>query len=70
MFLWVPLFPLSESDSDPNLEMDSCTMQKCSIRSDLDSVIEMYVIGTEVCPWHRDPSLKWVHYPFGKGILF
>ena len=34
----------------------------------LDPLIEIYVIGMEICPWHRDPSLKWVQYPFGKGI--
>ena len=28
----------------------------------------MHVIGMEICPWHRDLSLKWVHYPFGTGI--
>ena len=33
-----------------------------SIRSDLDSnpLIQMYVIGTEICPWDGDLSLKWV----------
>ena len=36
--------------------------------SDSDPLIEMYVIGTEICPWDRDTSLKWVRYPFGKGI--
>ena len=30
--------------------------------SDSDPLIEMYVLGTEICP------LKWVQYPFGKGI--
>ena len=42
------LFPLPDSDSD----MDSYTMQDFSIGSDLDSVpvIEMYVLGMEICP--------------------
>ena len=37
-------------------------MQNFSTGSDSDSdpLIEMYVIGTEICPWDRDPSLKWV----------
>ena len=45
-------------------------MQDFSISSDLDSdpLIEMYVKGTEICPWDRDTSLKWVQYPLGKGI--
>ena len=33
-----------------------------------DPLVEMYVIGTETCPWNRDSSLKWVQCPFGKGI--
>ena len=50
------LFPLTDSDSDTN----SCTMQDFSIGSDSDSdpLIEMNVIGTEICPWDGDPSLK------------
>ena len=61
------LFPMPDSDSDT----DSCTMQDFSIGSDTDSdsLIEMYVIGTEICPWDRDVSLKWVQYPFGKVDL-
>ena len=45
-------------------------MQDFSIGSDWESdpLIEMYVIGTEICPWGRDPSLKWVQYRFGRGI--
>ena len=60
------LFPLTDSYSDT----DSCSMQDFSTGSDLDSdlLIEMYVIGMEICPWDGDPSLKWVQYPFGKGI--
>ena len=56
------LFPLPESDSDPDSETNSCIMQDFSIGSDLDSdpLIEMYVIGMEICPWDRDPTLKWV----------
>ena len=52
------------------MDMDSCTMQDFSIGSDLDSdlLIEMYVIGMEICPWDRDLSQEWVQYPFGKGI--
>ena len=46
------------SDTDT----DSCTMQDFPTGSDLDSdpLTEMHVIGTEICPWDRDPSLKWV----------
>ena len=35
-------------------------MQDFSIGSDLDSdpLIEMYVIGIDICPWDRDPYLK------------
>ena len=42
------LFPLPDSDSD----MDSYTMKYFSIGSDSDSgpVIEMYVLGMEICP--------------------
>ena len=37
-------------------------MQDFSTGSDSDSdpLIEMYGIGTEICPWDGDPSLKWV----------
>ena len=56
------LFSLPESDLDSDSEMDSCTRQNFSTGSDSDSdpLIEMYVIGMEICPWDRDPSLKWV----------
>ena len=35
-------------------------MQDFSIGSDSDSdpLIEMYVIGMEICHWNRDPSLN------------
>ena len=54
------LFPLTDSDSDS--DTDSCTMQDFSIGSDSDSdaLIEMYVIGMEICPWDGDLSQKWV----------
>ena len=44
------LFPLADSDSDS--DTDSCTMQNFSSGSDLDSdpLIEMYIIGMEICP--------------------
>ena len=50
------LFPLLDSDSDT----DSCAIQDFSIGSDSDPdpLIEMYVIGMEICPWDRDLSLK------------
>ena len=50
------LFPLPDSD----LDSDSCTMQDFSIGSDSDSdpLIEMSVIGMEICNWDRDPSLN------------
>ena len=37
-------------------------MQKFHIGSDSDSdpLIEIYVVGTEICPWDRDLFLKWV----------
>ena len=46
------LFTLPDSDSDTYSDSDSCTMQKFHIGSDPDSglLIEMYVIGTEICP--------------------
>ena len=46
----------------PTWTRDSCTMQKFHIGSDSDSdlLIEMYVVGTEIFPWDRDLSLKWV----------
>ena len=46
------LFPLLDLDSDSDSDTDSCTMQDFSIGSDSDSdpLIEMYVIGTEICP--------------------
>ena len=62
------LCPTLDSDSDS--DKDSCNMQDFPIGSDSDSdpLIEMYVKGTEICPWNGDLSLKWVQYPFGKGI--
>ena len=33
-----------------------------------DPPIKMYVTGVESCRWDRDLSIKWVQYPFGKGI--
>ena len=64
------LFPLLDPDSDSDSDTYSCTMQAFSIGSNWDSdpLIEMYVIGMKICPWDRDPSLKWAQYPFGKGI--
>ena len=52
------LITLPDSDSDS----DSCTMQKFHIGSDLDSdpLIEVYRIGTDICPWDGYLSLKWV----------
>ena len=46
------LFTLPDPDSDPNSNTDSCTMQKFHIGSDPDSdpLIEMYGIGTDICP--------------------
>ena len=46
------LFPLPEVDSDSDTNTDSCTMQDFStgFYSDSDPLIEMYVIGTEICP--------------------
>ena len=46
----------------PTRTQDSCTMQKFHIGSDSDSdpLIEMYVVGIEICPWDREMSLKWV----------
>ena len=56
------LFTLLDPDLDPYSDSDSCTMQKFHIDSgpDFDPLIEMYVVGTESCPWDRDLSLKWV----------
>ena len=51
------LFSLPESESDPDSETDSCTMQNGS-DSDSNTPNEIYVIGMEICPWDRDPSLK------------
>ena len=28
--------------------------------TDSNPLIQMYGIGMEICPWDRDPSLKWV----------
>ena len=52
-------FILPDPDSDPYLD---CTMQKFHIGSDPDSdpLIEMYGVGTEICPQDRYLSLKWV----------
>ena len=63
------LFPLPDSDSDSDRDTDSCSMQDISISSDLDSdpQTEMYVIGTEICPWDRDPSLNGYSTHLGKG---
>ena len=46
------LFPLPVSDSISDSDKDSCTMQDFSIGSDSDSysLIEIYVIGMEICP--------------------
>ena len=46
------LFTLADPDSDPYSDFDSCTMQKFHIGSDSDSdpLIEIYVVGTEICP--------------------
>ena len=54
------LFPLLDSDSDSNSDTESCTMQDFTIGSDSDSdpLTEMYVIGTEICLWDGDLSLK------------
>ena len=45
------LSTLMDPDSDPYLVLDSCTMHKFHIGSDSDSdpLIEMYVVGTEIC---------------------
>ena len=52
------LFSPMDSDSDSDSNTDSCTMQNFSTGSDSDSepLIEMYVRGTEVCPWDRDQA--------------
>ena len=52
----------ADPDSDPYSDSDFCTMQKFHIGSDSDSdpLIEMYVVGTKICPWDRDMSPKWV----------
>ena len=56
------LFPRQEADSNSDTDTDSCTMQDFStgLDSDSDPLTERYVIGIEICPWDRDPSLKWV----------
>ena len=53
------LFTLADPDSDRYSDSDSCTMQKFHFGSDSDSdpLIEMYVVGIEICPWDRDLSL-------------
>ena len=55
MQLTYGLFTLPDPDSDPYSNSDSCTMQKFHIGSDPDSdpLIEMYGIGTEICPQDR-----------------
>ena len=47
--------------------MDSYTMQDFSIGSDSDSdpLIEIHVVGMEICPWNRDLSLKWAIWESG-----
>ena len=35
--------------------------------SDTDPLIEVYVTGTEICPWDGDPFLKCVQKRLGKG---
>ena len=54
------LITLPDSDSDS--DSDSCIMQKFHIGSDPDSdpTIEVYGIGTDICPWDGYLSLKWV----------
>ena len=56
------LITLPDSDSDSDSDLDSCTMQKFHIGSDPDSdpPIEVYGIGTDICPWDGYLSLKWV----------
>ena len=46
------LFPLPDSDSNSDSDTDSCTMQDFSIGSDSysDLLIEMYIIGMDICP--------------------
>ena len=68
-FLLISYIHCRTLDSDSDLDTDSCTIQCFSIGSDSDSdpLIKMYVIGTEICPWDRDPSLKWIQYPLEKG---
>ena len=63
------LFPLPDLDSDSDSDTNSHTMQDFSTVSDLDSdpLIEMYVIGTEICFWDRDTSLKGYSTHLGKG---
>ena len=59
------LFPLPETDSNPDSDSDSCTMQDFSTHSDSDSnpLIKMYGIGMEICPWDGDLSLGWRSVP-------
>ena len=56
------LFPLTEVDLDSDTDKESCNTLNFSsgLDSDSDPLIEIYVIGTEICPWDSDPSLKWV----------
>ena len=37
-----------------------CRIFSTGLDSDSDTLIGMYVIGTEICHWDGDPSLKWV----------
>ena len=71
-FLLISYIHCRTLDSDSDLDTDSCTMQDFSTGSDSDPdpLIEMYVIGTEICSLDRDPSLKWVQYQLGKGSEF
>ena len=56
------LFTLPDPDSDHYSDSDSCTMQKFHIGLDPDSdpLIDMYGIGTDICPQDGYLSLKWV----------
>ena len=51
-FLLISYIHRRTLDSDSDLDTDSCTMQNFSICSDSESdpLIQMYVIGTEICP--------------------
>ena len=51
---------MPESDSGPDSETDTYTMQNFSTGLDFDTdpLIKMNVIGMEICPWDRYLSLK------------